>query len=236
MNIAGLQKCSLVDYPGKVAAVVFTPGCNMNCHYCHNAGILGHYDCEEAVSEDDVISFLARRSRLLDGLVISGGEPTLQTGLVPFIRRVRELGLLVKLDTNGTRPSTLTRLVSEKLVDFIAMDLKAPMERYTEICQTSVDVDAVSRSIRILLSSDVENEFRTTFSPLLTELDVLAMVNLIPGAQRLVLQQYRLPDQGGRRADPVALAGRTSHPSKYVRNVARKVQTMAIPCQTRGLQ
>jgi pyruvate formate lyase activating enzyme len=121
-------------------------------------------------------------------------------------------------------------------VDFIAMDLKAPMERYTEICQTSVDVDAVSRSIRILLSSDVENEFRTTFSPLLTELDVLAMVNLIPGAQRLVLQQYRLPDQGGRRADPVALAGRTSHPSKYVRNVARKVQTMAIPCQTRGLQ
>ncbi len=232
MRIAGLQKCSMVDYPGKVAAVVFTPGCNMSCHYCHNRSLLGR-DVDESCSREEALAFLARRSRLLDGLVVTGGEPTLQPGLAGFLREVRELGLAIKLDTNGTRPDVVRELIRQELVDFVAMDLKAPLSRYGEICGVDVEPEALQETIELLLESDVEHEFRTTFTPLLNGTDVLAMAGLVRGASRLLLQQYRRL-----AGDPLAEQGRaiTSHAAEYVRNVAEQVRSIAaVPCTTRGL-
>lgn len=233
MRIAGFQKCSMVDFPGRVSAVVFTPGCNMNCHYCHNQILLGKAaDCE-LLPVGEVLEFLKRRRRMLDGLVVSGGEPTLQRGLFAFLERIRPLGLEIKLDTNGTRPGTLARLLDRELVDFVAMDLKAPRARYDEICGVKVDMGAIEESIGILLESGVDHEFRTTFSPLLSGADVLHMARQVRGASRLVLQQYRRP--GGGPGHAGAVQEYSPHSPDELRQVARQVSAAVVPCFTRGL-
>jgi len=234
MKIKGLQKCSMVDYPGKISAVVFTPGCNMNCHYCHNRALLSEDADRGLTAPGEVEAFLARRSGVLDGVVITGGEPTLQSGLREFIERVREFGYPVKLDTNGTRPGVLLELIDEGLVDYVAMDVKAPWQRYEEICGTSVDLDAIDESIDLLLEGRVEYEFRTTFSPMLSGLDVMQLAQRVHGAQRLVLQQYRDPARyyGIQGPQPSF----TAYTPEFIHNVAEEVrQIAAIPCMTRGL-
>jgi pyruvate formate lyase activating enzyme len=232
MQIAGLQRCSMVDYPGKVAAVVFTPGCNMDCHYCHNRALLGR----QAVEQHDleaVLGFLTRRRRMLDGVVVTGGEPTLQPGLARFLRQVRDLGLAVKLDTNGTRPKVVQRLLESGLIDFLAMDLKAPFSRYGEICGVEVDAADLEETVELVLHSGIDHEFRTTFSPLLTAGDVMQMAGVVQGARRMVLQQYRAPAGGDRlqgRLQPI-----TAHPAKLLRDVAQHVTRETVHCITRGL-
>jgi pyruvate formate lyase activating enzyme len=191
MKIGGLQKISMVDYPGKMAAVVFCPGCNLNCYYCHNRGLLGGADGHEDHDPDAVLAMLARRRGFLEGVVVSGGEATLQPDLERFLLDVRDLGYPVKLDTNGTRPDVLEALVRSGLVDYVAMDLKAPAEKYGQVCGCDVDLDAVDRSIRILLGGRVDYEFRTTMAPELTREDLFAIVRWIRGARSYVLQQYR---------------------------------------------
>ena len=233
MQIAGLQRCSMVDYPGKVSAVVFTPGCNMNCHYCHNRALLGDSAAEPRLDSEDVLAFLARRRNMLDGLVVTGGEPTLQSGLTGFLRRVRELGLAIKLDTNGTRPGVVRDLLDRKLLDFVAMDLKAPFSRYEEICGVEVDPSDLHETISLVLEGGIDHEFRTTFSPLLSEQDVLQVAGVVPGASRLVLQQYRRPAGGDLLID--AARPRPSHSADFVRNVAQRVASQRISCTTRGL-
>ncbi len=232
MQIAGLQRCSMVDYPGKVAAVVFTPGCNMDCHYCHNRALLGRQSVEQH-GLDDVLDFLTRRRRMLDGVVVTGGEPTLQSGLARFLRQVRELGLAVKLDTNGTRPKVVKRLLAEGLVDFVAMDLKAPFARYGEICGVEVDAGELEETVDLVLNSGIDHEFRTTFSPLLTAGDVMQMAGIVQGARQMVLQQYRTPAGGDRiqgRHRPIA-----AHPPQLLQDVARNVTRETVHCITRGL-
>jgi len=233
MKIAGFQKVSLVDFPGKVASVVFTPGCNMDCYYCHNRVLLGPEASRELVDPDEILGYLCKRVRVLDGVVVSRGEPTLQPGLSHFLQRIRDLDLHIKLDTNGTRPEVLEELIGEELVDFVAMDLKAPGPRYEEICGTRVDLKAVESSRALLLKGRVPYEFRTTLSPLLDEADVMHMAREIPGAQRLVLQQFRRPEAVSPRTD-VRLAI-PSHSPDYLNHIASRVQDLAIPCHTRGL-
>jgi len=193
MKIAGLQKNSLVDYPEKLAAVVFTQGCNMNCGYCHNRCLIG-YENDGGISEEDVFAFLGRRRGLLDAVVISGGEPTLQRDLPQFIRRAREMGFLVKLDTNGTNPELLEYLIGEGLLDYVAMDVKAPFCKYRQFCCSPVNTEKLERSIGILQRGGVEYEFRTTFAPGLDEEDLLYIAESIRGAKRYVVQQYREVD------------------------------------------
>lgn len=189
-SIAGFQKCSLVDFPGKLAAAVFTPGCNMDCFYCHNRGILAENGVER-LNADAVLAALEKRAGFLNGVVISGGEPTLQPGLENFIREVRAMGYAVKLDTNGSNPERLSALIQEGLLDYVAMDLKAPARRYEEICGRGVDLDDIKSSVEILLLDRVDYEFRTTVAPQLGLNDLLAMGNWVRGARRYYLQQYR---------------------------------------------
>ncbi len=234
MQIAGIQPCSMVDYPGKIATVVFTPGCNMNCHYCHNRGLLGDAPTQTRHDADEVIGLLARRRKMLDGVVVTGGEPTLQPRLARFLERVQELGLAIKLDTNGTRPEVVRDLVERKLVNYVAMDLKAPFTRYGEICGVEVDPDDLRTTVRVVLEAGIDHEFRTTFSPLLNEQDILQMAGDVQGARRLVLQQYRRPAAGDWLADTAARP-RPSHSAEYVRRVAQRVGSLRTPCTTRGL-
>ena len=162
MKIAGLQKMTLLDYPGKVACTVFIQGCNFRCPFCHNSDLLGAGK-EAFMTEEELIAFLAKRIGLLDAVCITGGEPTLGTGLSGLIRRIKELGYSVKLDTNGSRPEVVKQLVADGLLDYVAMDVKNSANRYGEtIGIVDPDLEKIEESIRFLSSGTVDHEFRTT--------------------------------------------------------------------------
>lgn len=197
MKIKGLIKQSLVDYPGEIAAIVFTQGCNLRCPFCHN----GHLVIKPGKAADDyipeqvILDFLATRTSFLDALVISGGEPTLQRDLPEFIKKVKELGYLVKLDTNGTNCAMLEFLIKNNLVDYVAMDIKAPIElkAYQDACGnlTLEDFFNIRNSINLLLNADIKTEFRTTVVPSLhKEEDIVAIAQYIQGAKLYSLQQF----------------------------------------------
>ena len=160
--IAGLQKMTLLDYPGKVACTVFLQGCNFRCPFCHNSGLLDMTG-EEFMTPEDLIGFLRKRKGLLDGVCITGGEPTLQPGLVELARQIKEGGFLLKLDTNGSRPKVLKQLIDEGLVDYVAMDIKNSPDRYGEtVGVPKISLDGIEQSIQLLLQGKVAYEFRTT--------------------------------------------------------------------------
>jgi pyruvate formate lyase activating enzyme len=146
MKIRGLQPVTASDFPGRMAAIVFTQGCNFHCPFCHNASLLP-MDADSLIGEDTVFSFLKKRQNLLDGLVISGGEPCLQEDLPGFCRRVKDMGFAVKLDTNGSRPAVIKELLDQNCVDFIAMDIKAPLSRLAELTGTVSHGPQIRRSI-----------------------------------------------------------------------------------------
>ena len=160
MRIGGFQKVSLIDYPGKVAAVVFTQGCNFRCPFCHNMELVLPSCFDDPMNEDDVLNFLTTRIGKLQGVVITGGEPTLHSGLPDFIKKIKAMGFLVKLDSNGSRPCILQRLVDNKLVDYIAMDIKAPIERYEEVSGVNVNIDHIQQSIQIIMDSGLDHQKR----------------------------------------------------------------------------
>jgi pyruvate formate lyase activating enzyme len=167
MIIGGFQPLTLSDFPGHVAAIVFTQGCNWRCPYCHNRSLLKkRRPQQELIPETHVFDVLHRRRNELDGLVITGGEPTIQEDLPRFIRKVRSLGLTIKLDTNGSRPDVIRQLLEEGLLDYIAMDIKAPFDQYESIVRRPVDIDALQTSIELIKKSAVPHQFRT---PLILE-------------------------------------------------------------------
>ena len=161
MKISGLQKLTLLDYPGKMACTVFTHGCNFRCGFCHNA-LLVTEENSNNISEDEFFSFLKKRQGILDGVCISGGEPTLQKDLAEFIEKIKALGYSVKLDTNGSNPTILKKLIDEKLLDYVAMDIKNSPEKYSSTCGCEVDIAHIKESISIIKESDIDHEFRTT--------------------------------------------------------------------------
>ena len=232
MKIAGIEKTSFVDFPGKLAAVLFTPGCNLDCFYCHNRSLLGGTGRFETYYPETLMEWLKERAGFLDGVVITGGEPTLQPDLAAFIRRIRTVGYAVKLDTNGTRPGLLGDLVNERLLDFVAMDLKAPMEKYEAFCGAPVDHGAINASIDLLLSDRVDYEFRATVVPQLTEDDLVAMSRRIRGAKRFVLQQYRRPEPFDGFTDP--RLDDTPHSPEWAARVALRLEDFVACCETRG--
>lgn len=195
MEFVAINKFSLLDYPGKVSCILYTRGCNFRCPYCHN-GLTLLENNTDFVPFDEVLSFLKKRVGVLDGVVISGGEPTLMPDLVDKIKAIKELGYLIKLDTNGTNPELLKSLIDQKLIDYVAMDIKAPLNKYGKVVNNpNVNVDKINESIEILKSDVIDYEFRTTLvSELINELDVLAIGRMLKGAKRLYLQQYKLSD------------------------------------------
>ncbi len=193
MRFAGFIKNSFVDYPENIAAVVFTFGCNFNCWYCHNHQLI-EGDAKETISEDEVLKFLQSRQGMLDSLVISGGEPTLHADIKPFIEKVKALGYKVKLDTNGTNPKFLQQLLSEKLIDFVAMDIKTDLKKYKEIIERDFDIEDIKKSINIIMNSGIDYEFRTTFSPDITVQDIEEIAKTIAGAKSYAIQKYNPVD------------------------------------------
>jgi len=191
MKIAGFQKFSLIDYPGKISAIIFTQGCNFRCPFCHNPELVNPELFADTLDENSVLSFLKRRVAKLDGVVITGGEPLLQHDLVEFIERIKEIGYLIKLDTNGSYPEILKQLLAKNLIDYIAMDIKAPLEKYPNVVKTDAYTEKIMESVKIILNSNIDYEFRTTVvKDLLTEDDLICIAKLIRGAKRYVLQKF----------------------------------------------
>lgn len=163
MKISGMQKLTLLDYPGKTACLIFTQGCNFRCPFCHNKDLLNEEIKTEVVEEDEVFRYLEKRKGLLDGICISGGEPLLQPDIETFITKVREMGFKIKLDTNGSSPSKLQRLIDKGLLDYVAMDIKNDFLDYDKTSGIEmINVENIKRSISILENSNIEYEFRTT--------------------------------------------------------------------------
>lgn len=190
MKFSGLQRTTFSDFPGKVAAIVFTKGCNFRCPFCHNPDLVSG-PAEAELTEAEVLGFLESRRGRLGGLVVSGGEPTLHAGLPEFLARVRALGLATKLDTNGSRPGVLRRLLDEALLDFVAMDVKAPLRKYDALAGCAVDPARVAESIRLIVESGIDHEFRTTaLHRFLDDDDILEIGETVRGARRYVLQPF----------------------------------------------
>lgn len=194
MNIGGFQPFSLSDFPGHVAAIVFTQGCNFRCPYCHNPSLLPTAPPGGLLApENDVMGYLHNRAGQLDGVVVTGGEPTIQPDLPNFLRRVKALGLATKLDTNGSRPEMLRRLITDGLVDFVAMDIKAPFEKYRDLAGVAVDVDAIKRSMEILAAEGIAHVFRTTvIESLLSRNDVETVRGVAPNGAMHHIQMGRV--------------------------------------------
>jgi pyruvate formate lyase activating enzyme len=190
MRLGGIQKTSLIDYPEKVSAIVWTVGCNFRCPFCYNKEVvIGNV---ELIPEQKVFSYLKKRKSMLEGLVLTGGEPLLQDDIENFCEKVKKLDYLVKIDTNGTFPERLQKLIHDGLVDYIAMDVKAPLGKYEKITNVKVDVEKIKRSIKIIRSSSVDYEFRTTFVPGFLEIqDIIEIAELLKGAKRFYLQQFK---------------------------------------------
>lgn len=194
MKIGGLQKLTLLDFPQKVACTVFTVGCNFRCPFCHNAGLVFGKDTD-IFTEQDVLQFLAKRKRVLEGMCLTGGEPLLQNDVAEFLRKVKALGYAVKLDTNGSFPDKLLALCNENLVDYVAMDVKNSRAKYLETAGADIDVAAVGRSVEMLKSGIVDYEFRTTVTGNLhTEASIAEMGEWLCGAKRLFLQKFENSD------------------------------------------
>lgn len=174
MRIGGFQKLTLLDYPKKTACIIFTQGCNFNCSYCHNSELIPCSNGE--VDENVIFDYLDKRKKLLDGVVISGGEPTIQKDLVNFIRIIKEKGFDVKLDTNGTNPEIITELIDKHLVNYIAMDIKTVFDEYEDIIKCKTSINNIKKSIEIILSSSIEYEFRTTIIKDIHDMDKILKI------------------------------------------------------------
>lgn len=191
MKIGGIQKISLSDYPGKSCAVLFTISCNMRCGYCHNPELVLPEKYTQEIPIQEVMEFLEKRRNKLEAITISGGEPTMHNDLPEFIETIKNMGYKIKLDSNGTSPDMLADLIEDKLLDFIAMDIKAPIDIYSSITCRPVDPESIKKSINTILSSEVDHEFRTTVikSQLGFE-DFVNIGTLINGADRYALQKF----------------------------------------------
>lgn len=193
MTISGIIKSSFVDYPGLISCVLFVPGCNYNCFYCHNRSLID--GTHEILNSRFIDEFLQKRVGLLDGIVISGGEPTLQSNLIPFVKSIKDLGFKLKLDTNGSSPKIVQKLLQLDLFDYYAVDYKAPAYRYREISGSKEGADAVLRTIDLLHYAAVSFEVRTTMIPQLLETDLILMAKELPLLSRYVLNPYRKPER-----------------------------------------
>jgi pyruvate formate lyase activating enzyme len=193
MKIGGFLKQSFIDFPKTISAVIFTSGCNFNCWYCHNPQLING-NCSSEITIAEIYDFLKSRENFLEGVVISGGEPTLQPDLKEVIKNIKNLGYKIKLDTNGSNPEILQDLLNENLLDYVAMDIKNSLKNYNKTTKIKKSFEKeIKQSIKIIMESDVDYEFRTTFAPEITLNDINDMALLIKGAKLFYLQKYEIP-------------------------------------------
>ena len=192
MRIGGLQRLTLIDYPGKMAAVVFTQGCNFRCPFCHNPQLVIPHKFEQPIPEEDVLDFLRSRCHYLQGVVVSGGEPTLHRDLIEFLEKIKSMNYLIKLDTNGSRPKVLEDIIRLKLVDYLAMDVKTSFQNYIQAVGVQFQVERIKRSIALILHSGIAHEFRTTaVKSLCSREDFLEIRGYIKEAYKYRIQKFR---------------------------------------------
>ena len=230
MKIGGFQKTSLLDYPDRISAIVWTSGCNLRCPFCYNKDLaLG---TAELFPHDEILSFLLKRKTLLEGVVISGGEPLLHDDLVDFIKRIKNLKLLVKIDTNGTFPEQLRELLEQQLVDYIAMDVKAPKKKYSQLTGIKIDLSKIEASIDIIKTKAPAYEFKTTFIPgLLTKEDIIEIAQWLNGAEVYFLQQFKIKT-------PLlssALETAVPYPREYLLDTMKEIKPFLKYCAIRGI-
>lgn len=192
MHFGGIQRSTLIDYPGKISCVLFLAGCNFDCPYCHNPGLVKEYkECSSYIREEEIYNFLEERKGFLDGVVISGGEPTLQKDLADLCGRIKEMGYSIKLDTNGSMPDHLKQLLDRDLVDYIAMDIKTDPLNYDPLIKKDYNPEDLLYSISAIMGSGSDYEFRTTcVKRLVNERIIEQIVRLIKGAKRYALQLF----------------------------------------------
>lgn len=193
MKIGGFCRTSLIDYPGQISAVIWTPGCNFRCPFCYNPELV--FNQTPLVDEQEVLGYLKQRKGLLDALTITGGEPTLEPDLINFSKKVKNLGYLIKLDTNGTNPKILEKLIKDCLIDYVAMDIKSFQDKYAILSgRKKPHLSQIEKSILIIKTKAPDYEFRTTVVPgLIEQEDILKISQWIKGAKRYVLQQFSCP-------------------------------------------
>jgi pyruvate formate lyase activating enzyme len=196
MIIGGMQKLTLIDYPGKLATTIFLSGCNFRCPFCYNPELVLPEKIKEKISlldQEEIFSFLNSRKGMIDGVVICGGEPTLHNDLSGFIEKIKEMNFAVKLDTNGSNPRIVSDLISKHLIDYVAMDIKAPKEKYNILAGNKFDLKKIEETIGILKNGETDYEFRTTVVPLLLEKeDIISIAQWIKPAKKYYLQQFKV--------------------------------------------
>jgi len=190
--IKGFIKTSLIDYPRKIASIVFFPRCNFNCSFCFNPEMVNDSEDLREIKPEEIFDYIESQKKWIDGVCLTGGEPTLQEGLPEFISEIKKRGFLVKLDTNGTSPGMLKKLLDQKLLDYVAMDVKAPLEKYEKVAGCKVNLENIQKSVELIRSSGIEYEFRTTVVPeQLNKDDIKAIGEWLDGSKRYYLQQFR---------------------------------------------
>lgn len=230
MNIGGFQKTSLLDYPKEVSAIIWTVGCNFSCPFCYNVDVVR--ENVTCISEKEVLSFLEKRKNVIDGLVISGGEPLLQSDIISFCENVKKIGYLIKIDTNGSFPDKLELLVNKGLVDYIAMDVKAPKNKYIALCGKNVDLEWIQDSIDLIRTSGIDYEFKTTFVPdLLVKEDIVEIGKWLNGSLTYFLQQFK-NDTSTLSSD---LENKKPYPKEYLLEVLEAVKPFFKQCFVRGI-
>jgi pyruvate formate lyase activating enzyme len=218
MPIVGYQRLSLKDYPGRLCAKAVIPGCNFRCPYCTRRDLIFDFLGMDWVTFNDILGHLYRVRGYITGFCIGGGEPTIHNGLLEFAFKVKSVGYRIKLDTNGTRPRRINKLMEEKVLDYVAMDIKAPLDRYGEVIQKKVDLEAVEESIRLLRRGSVDYEFGTTVVPGLVEArDLQEIAQTLVGSRRFVIRQFKV-----------------RHPSVQARRLPRPRIRFHPPIQHRG--
>ena len=228
MIINGFQKLTLLDFPGRTAAIIFTAGCDLRCPFCHNAPLVNRIKFDERIDEEEVLDYLKKRAGLLDGVVISGGEPLLQKDIEPFLRKIRGLGYAIKLDTNGSSPDKLAHLLSEGLIDYVAMDIKNAPDLYPDTTGIpALDIAPFEKSKNIILSSGVDYEFRTTVTrELHTVASITAAAEWITGTKRYFIQNFKdSGDTVGTGSSPLSheeLEALTKAAAPFVKEVAAR--------------
>jgi pyruvate formate lyase activating enzyme len=195
MKIGGMQKLSLVDFPGKLSSIIWTIGCNFRCPFCYNSDLV--FEKAQEMPEQEVLDYLKKRKEMLDAVVITGGEPLLQEDIFDFLKKIRGMDYKIKIDSNGSMPETLEQLIDERLVDYVALDIKAPPEKYEKLIGIHFDPKKIEQSINLLRENEsrgnIDYEFRTTFVPkLLTKQDIFDIAKWISGSKRYYLQQFQV--------------------------------------------
>jgi pyruvate formate lyase activating enzyme len=229
-RVSGLERSSLLDYPGKISAIIFTYGCNLRCPYCHNPElVIEGFDKKGSFSEDDILSFLESRKGKLDALVITGGEPLVQSNLLSFIKKVKEMGFLIKLDTNGTFPDRLKDFIETGLIDYIAMDVKYPKAGYVKNAMIPGMAEKIEKSIKIIMDSGLDYEFRTTYvKPLHSLESAEGMGKMIKGAKNYYIQNFR----PGKTIDPT-LTKENSFTTKQLEQIKKIIEKYVEDVQIR---